>query len=292
MCGNHELLVSVPRQCLHRDEERELALRRQGRFRFIQDVQPVRRESVLRQREKRLSVRLLVQGSAAVGGDDRRPPRFAIEALDLRRHVEVALRAQEVPCLRSPDATHQSDYRVQLGLRSARREVEVLASTLGVEARRDGDRFRDGRFPASILAYQERHLRMQLERVERADGGDVEGVSVEVLHLLAHEGHRPHKRVELWLPASAQFPGPDPFAPSKLRVSLPPSTSSSCSASSRWRSSTTNSAPSSAAASAALRTISRMNAALTRSVRSTIVSKSLTSNRRPCRYSSNKRRRQ
>ena len=71
-------------------------------------------------------------------------------------------------------------------------------------------------------------------------------------------------------------------APSRLRVSSPPSTTSSRRASSRWRSETTSSpAPSSAAASAAFRSSSRTKAPLAPSVRAMNRSRSSSLRSRP-----------
>ena len=78
-------------------------------------------------------MRLLVQGARPVGRPDRwGNAGLRVEPLDLCRYVEVALGPKEVAGLRSADTTHQPHDRVQLRLRPARGEAEVLAASLSV----------------------------------------------------------------------------------------------------------------------------------------------------------------
>src|SRR5712664_960693 len=92
---------------------------------------------------------------------------LAGDPVHLGRNVEVALRAKEIAGLRPADAAHEAKGGVQLGLGAARREVEVLAATLGVEAGGHRDGLDQGGLAAAVLADEEGYFWMQIER-ERA----------------------------------------------------------------------------------------------------------------------------
>src|SRR5439155_21626575 len=97
--------------------------------------------AVQRQRQERLAVGLLVERPTAVGG---RKGLMLVERLDLGRDVEEALGAQEEAVALAPDVAGEPQGCVQLRLRAAGSEAEVLAPAFGVEAGRDGNRFQDG----------------------------------------------------------------------------------------------------------------------------------------------------
>ena len=91
----HDELRTFVHQVVNAGQHRELALRRQRRFGFVEDVQAVAAKAIGHQGQERLAMRLLVQGAPTIGIDDSTASGFRIEPLDLRRHVEEALGAQE-----------------------------------------------------------------------------------------------------------------------------------------------------------------------------------------------------
>src|SRR6266446_1848608 len=94
---------------------------------------------------------------------------LARDTVYLGGDIEITLRAKEIAGLRPADAAHEAKGGVQPGLGAARREVEVLAATLGVEAGSHRDGFDQGGLTAAVLADEEGYFWMQIERVERAN---------------------------------------------------------------------------------------------------------------------------
>jgi len=79
-------------------EECQLPIRRQRGLWLVNKIEAVSAETVAKQRQKRLAMRLLMQRAAAVGANDRRTGfLLGIELLDLGREVVVALGPEEEP---------------------------------------------------------------------------------------------------------------------------------------------------------------------------------------------------
>src|SRR6267142_4858577 len=129
---------------------------------------------------------------------------LARDTVYLGGDIEIALSAQEIAGLRPADAAHEAKGGVQLRLGAARREVEVLAATLGVEAGGHRDGFDQGGLTASVLADEAGYFWMQIERLERANGRDGEWIALEAFHLFPDQGDGPEEGVEPALPRVGQ----------------------------------------------------------------------------------------
>ena len=130
---------------------------------------------MLQERDERFAVGLLVQRSAAIWCET------TIEALEIRRDIEEALRPQEIPGPWLPSAAHEPQVLVQHGVRRTRGQGHVPAAALGVETGGDRDRLHQRRLAAAVLAREEGHLRVELQLVEVADRWDRERIGLEVL---------------------------------------------------------------------------------------------------------------
>src|SRR4051794_39241247 len=105
----HQKLRALLLETMDAGQQRQLAGRGKGGFRLVQDIEPFRPEAVLNESQKGLTVRLLVERLAAVRPyDGRSSPGLAVEILDLRCDIEVALGAEEVACAGLTDSTHQT----------------------------------------------------------------------------------------------------------------------------------------------------------------------------------------
>jgi hypothetical protein len=165
VCRDHELAL-LPEQLVHPLHEGQLAAQRQGGLGLVQEVEPVRGETVHRDVDERLAVRLLVQ----------RPVVDLLHLADrpglLQRgpEVEDALGAEEegVPRRQSRpvelDATMQSRVRLPCG------EAELVrtAAALGIQPERDRERLEQRRLPAAVLADEEGDLRIELDPLDLA----------------------------------------------------------------------------------------------------------------------------
>lgn len=79
---------------------------------------------------------------------------------------------------------------MELGLRGARGEIEILAAAFGVEARGHGDGFHQGGLAGAVFADQKRHAWIQHERLlQRRHRGQREWIPVERRDALGHELH-------------------------------------------------------------------------------------------------------
>src|SRR5262245_43332121 len=95
---------------------------------------------------------------------------------------------------RGTDLTSRQ-MRMELRMRCPRREPEIDASALGVEAPCGRDRVQQGRLAAAVLADDERDVPVKIEAAERAHRRDVERVHVATRHgLLALERDRAEVR--------------------------------------------------------------------------------------------------
>src|SRR6266540_1993722 len=115
--------------------------------------------------------------------------------LDVRCHVEEALGTEEKPGPRAVRAAHEAQVFVQEGVRGARGDGDIAAPALSVEACCDSDRLDKRRLAASVLASEERHVWVDLERVELPDRGDRERVGVEVVDVVALQDERTNEGV-------------------------------------------------------------------------------------------------
>ncbi len=166
MGRDDELRVLLPDQLVDELEQRELPLRRERGLWLVEDVEPIGPEAILDEVQERLAVRALVERHATVGGH-----RVGV-LLDFTGDVEEALGAEEVTRLGAAHAADEPKVAVEFRLRAARSEVEVAAAALGVEAGGDGDGLDEGGLAAPVFADEERHLRVELERLELVHGRD------------------------------------------------------------------------------------------------------------------------
>jgi hypothetical protein len=128
-------------------------------------------EAVGGQREERLAVGLLVQRDVAVARQVGRELRAAVDEL---RDVEEALRAQEVAVARLAGAQDGLERAAEDVARHRRQLAETLQLTaLGREAHRVGRGLDDGRLARPVVAREQRHGRVEAQRLDRRDGRDV-----------------------------------------------------------------------------------------------------------------------
>jgi len=66
-----------------------------------------------------------------------------------------------------------------------RRKVEVSGSAFRIETQRESDGFDQSRFPAAILADQERDLGVELQKIQFPYGGNRKRVVSEVRNRIA-----------------------------------------------------------------------------------------------------------
>ena len=108
MRGDNELRAATD-ELINEGQRAELALWRECGFWLVEDVEAVSTESIREQRDKRLAMRLLVQGLFAVGTADTQP-------FDLRRHIVEAFCAQEVAVLRAVCRAFQDEVAMKFGM--------------------------------------------------------------------------------------------------------------------------------------------------------------------------------
>ena len=107
---------------------------------------------------------LLVEWYAAVGVDDRRSRGgLFVETLDLGRHIEVALGAQEVAVTRAFGRPHETERGMEAGMRVACPKGKVPTPPFRVQPHPNGHRLEQRRLAAAILADEKRDIRMKLQ---------------------------------------------------------------------------------------------------------------------------------
>lgn len=186
----HDELRAFGYQVMNPGEHRQLALGRERRLGFVEDVQTLSAEALSHQGEKGFAMRLFVQRAPAESIDDARASHWlGVEILDLRRHIEEALRTKEETVLRAPDASGDTQEGVKFRVRRARAEVEVAAAALGIEPERDRDRLKQRRLPRAVLAHQDSHLRMKIDLFERPDGRQRKRIAIKGIDLVALKGN-------------------------------------------------------------------------------------------------------
>src|SRR5437763_7883699 len=147
MRGDDELRAAH-HQLVQPGDHRQLAVRRERRFRLVEHVEPVAKKAIEQQRHEGLAVRLVVEGTAAVSA-------LQAEAVDLGGNVEETLGAKKVAVRWTPWTADEAQQARKLDLASLGLELEVLRSAFEIEARCDGDRFEQGRLSGAVLADEE-----------------------------------------------------------------------------------------------------------------------------------------
>src|SRR4051794_41023220 len=91
---------------------------------------------------------------------------LVIEAFDLCRHIEEALRAQEESGPRAKRSADEPKVFCKLRSMALGSEVEVHSATFGIEARGDGYALDQCRLPTAVLAYEDRRARIERKRAD------------------------------------------------------------------------------------------------------------------------------
>ncbi len=149
---------------MQKPEKLQLTTGRQGRFGLIKEIQPRNRdsagfaqaESSREKREKGLAVRLAVQGSAAVKSIYAEPIYF-------RYDIVEALGAKEVTVRRQSCAT-QTKKILEPRMRSARFEIEVGTTSLGIEIASNRESLDQCGFPGAVLADEKSNSGMEWQK--------------------------------------------------------------------------------------------------------------------------------
>lgn len=144
---------------------------RQGRLWFIEQVEAGSVEASDRQFQERLTVRAVVQ----IGEHARDAGARIAVVGDVRGHAIEGLGAKE-PTPARPMIPFEEEMRVEGAMRVMRREMQVAASTFGIEPRRDREGLDDGRLPRSVVPDEGGHGG-ELDVAQPAYRGEVERVS-------------------------------------------------------------------------------------------------------------------
>jgi uncharacterized protein (DUF362 family) len=165
--GGDDKLGLALDEIMHAGKERQLPLRRECRFRLVEQVEAVAAKPVGEEVEHGFAVRLLMVGDVAVGTPCRNQP----ELLDLGGDIVEALGAEEEPVATAfpPHTAAEPNPLVEVGVRCARREVEVSGPAFGIESVGHRDGFEQSRLAGTVLAHEERRFRMQLEPLRFPD---------------------------------------------------------------------------------------------------------------------------
>jgi hypothetical protein len=174
MRGDQELRTCGPSQVVNDLQERELALRRERRFGFVEDEHALL-EAVCEQRQERLAMRLRMQRLAAVRLHVR-------HAFNVSREVVEAFGAQkEALChLRPPG---QPQYLQQWRTVGRRGAMVIAASAFGIEAAALGDCLEERRLAAAVLTDEERDGVVEIEVDAAGEGRNREwiGFGIDLL---------------------------------------------------------------------------------------------------------------
>lgn len=148
-------------------EKGKLPLGRERRLRFVEDVDALF-EAVDEKRQEGLSVRLLVQRFAAIGAEGR-------NLVEVGGEIEKAFGSQEETFgqLRSPGKAEGLGQIRTVGEGS---EVMITVAALGIETAALGNRFKQRRLAASVLADKEGYVAAEVEIDPLGIGPNVEGV--------------------------------------------------------------------------------------------------------------------
>ncbi len=187
--GGDEELGALFHEAIHEDQEAELALRGEGGFGLVEDVEAVAVNATGEKGEKSFAVGLRVERFAAVGMKDA--GIGAVEAVDLGGEGVETLGAQKITVGAKAGVAFEDQAFLQiLGVGGVGGEPEILAAALGVETPFDGDRLDEGGFARAVLADEKRDFGVQRQPVEVANGGDGKGIVREGGHRLAAESDR------------------------------------------------------------------------------------------------------
>ena len=170
--GHDDELRPVLDQLVDRAQRRQLAVGRQRRLGFVQQVQAVTLELVEQDAHERLAVRARMQVAAIAARADL--------LVHIGRDVIEAFGAHEIAV---PGSQHAARHAQVPGQRRPfAHSIEQLnghGAALDPEAQRQRDRFQDGRLAAAVLADEEGHVGVELDRLQFAHGRDVEREAVK-----------------------------------------------------------------------------------------------------------------
>src|SRR6266550_2913106 len=114
---------------------------------------------------------------AATDARARKANLLEVEALDLGRHVEKAFGAQKKAGARPRGISNEPQVTGQLGQVVLRAEVEIGRASFRIEPRRDCQSLDQRGLPATVLADEDRHPRVERQRLDVADRGQLERVA-------------------------------------------------------------------------------------------------------------------
>lgn len=153
---------------------------RERRLGLVEQVDAIPAQLVHQHSHERLSVRPVVQ-RATISSDVTCLVRVG-------RDVEEALGSEEVAVLRLRHPASDTEGFVQRRHGLNRAELDVFRTAFWPETKGNGNGLQHRRFARAVLANEERHVRMEGDVLQLADGGDVEGIRIEVEVSVRTEG--------------------------------------------------------------------------------------------------------
>ncbi len=163
-------LPDQPQKC-------QLTLRRQGGFRFVEQIDPAAPEAVLKQGEEGLAVRLGVQRAASISAQD--PRVFPGQFINIGSEIVECLRSQEkaVGNLWHPG---EADIFLQHRAGSLAPDQVVPAAAFRTKTADTGDRLQQGGF-ARAIAPDEKGDRPRDRNARYAnESRDIEGIGARL----------------------------------------------------------------------------------------------------------------
>ncbi len=157
-------------------EKRQLPLRRQGGFRFVEEIETIF-ESVLEQRQEGFAMRLQVERLAAIGRER------AAGRLEICREVEEGLGAKEEARrgALTPVEPERATERVSV---YALAELMIPIPALRAEANTPRQRLEERRLPGTVLADEKGYRRGERETQPIAKERNIKGMDARLPALL------------------------------------------------------------------------------------------------------------
>ena len=187
---HHDELRPLLRAPVDLHKKSQLPLRGERRLRLVQKIDPVRSEAVLRQCQKALAVRPLMEPEGRV---------IAVRVVHLPGgHIVETLRAQKVSIPGAPHAPRQPDRITQFRVRIICRKVVVSCPAFRIEPVRDRDRLQQRRFPATVLSHEKGDRLPERDLLNAVDRGDIPQIAfaadpVPVDHDAVYKKWIPHR---------------------------------------------------------------------------------------------------
>jgi hypothetical protein len=140
-------------------------------------------EAVLDQRQKCFAVRLAMQRPATVRPLNSQP-------VNLRGDIVEALGPQEESIARVQHAAFETNKIVQVRVGLFRDEVEILASTLGIESIFGRNRLKQGGFASAIFSDEESDRWMKFQPFQMPDCRNAKRVFLKTRNIIPFESDR------------------------------------------------------------------------------------------------------